>query len=203
MGKRSVEGEIEAMDKEDDDVETIASKINNAPDLLWGTDEKATKNLLEKAPEQLQEEPLSLSNILTAFGDVHWWGINLQQTNAVNAFTTNATSLFTLSIFIQIAISSITILSCYLFPDMLSTNLPTFISTSQLSILIIVSMIVGGLQTRLSGDKIAKSLHAANLLMLGLSIYCWSTNAIQSSLPAKLFFLISVLNIGWNDLNLW
>ena len=123
--KRSAEGAIESMDKEEDDVETIASKINNAPDLLWGTDEKATKNLLEKAPEQLQEEQLSLSNILTAFGDVHWWGINLQQTNAVNAFTKNATSLFTLSIFIQIAISSITILGCYLFPDMLSTNLPT------------------------------------------------------------------------------
>ena len=123
--KRTSKGEAETINNEEEDVETIASKINNAPDLLWGTDEKATRELLQKTPEEINEEKLSLSNSLTAFGDVHWWGINLGQTGASKLSSFDARTLFTLIALLQTALSSFAIIASFFVPGMIPENLYT------------------------------------------------------------------------------
>ena len=125
--KRSTKNNIKhiAEEEEEDDVETMASKIDNAPELLWGTDEKATKQLLEKAPENVEEESLSWSNAFTAFGDVHWWGINMHQSSVVDVFSNNATTLFVIGKLIEIMISSLTITAFLFFPHLFPSNMFT------------------------------------------------------------------------------
>ena len=100
-----------------EDVKIVAERINNAPDLLWGTDEKATKYLLEKESEDGYEESFTWSNILTAFGDVHWWGTNIQErVVSIGLFSMEPEALFVSSILMQIFVAALTTLWSYLFP---------------------------------------------------------------------------------------
>ena len=100
-----------------EDVKIVAERINNAPDLLWGTDAKATKYLLEKESDDRYEENFNWSNILTAFGDVHWWGTNLQEgVVSIELFSMEPKALFVSSILMQIFVTALTILWSYLFP---------------------------------------------------------------------------------------
>ena len=123
--KRSSIDEVQTVTDEDEDVETIASKINNAPDLLWGTDEKATRELLQKTPEQINEEKMSLSNSLTALGDVHWWGINLRQAGASKVSSLDAKALFTLIALLQTGVASFAIITTFFAPDMFPDSIAT------------------------------------------------------------------------------
>ena len=100
-----------------EDVKIVAERINNAPDLLWGTDEKATKYLLEKESDDRYEESFNLSNSLTAFGDVHWWGTILQESVvSIELFSMEPEALFVTSILMQIFVMALTTLWSYLFP---------------------------------------------------------------------------------------
>ena len=100
-----------------EDVKIVAERINNAPDLLWGTDEKATKYLLEKESDERYEESFNWSNILTAFGDVHWWGTNLQErVVSIGLFSMEPEALFVISILMQIFVTALVTLLSYLFP---------------------------------------------------------------------------------------